>query len=151
MDTQLINSQSTDSVFTKDAVIWSKINSRGNLVEVCGTAESGQISLWVDGDRKCFCGTTKTLFNPTKSSKIYQFGSTLYAVTKAEKEIIDKLVDNVLRQSRQIRASWKAELELEIAEYPGLAEAIAKYGTYDRAHAAEDVFAAGLLMQWEGR
>jgi len=29
--------------------------------------------------------------------------------------------------------------------------AIAKYGTYDRAHAAEDVAASDLLMKWENR
>lgn len=132
--------------------IWSKTNGRGQLIELRADPNSTDgVELWVSGERQSIYGAKAKMFEATKNSDIFAFSGTKYGLSKSDKQQVEQAISNVRTAHKQAQALWQQELEAEIAKYPGLKAAMAKYGTREQAHAAEDVAAADLLLQWEMR
>lgn len=138
---------------TKKIVVWSKKNKSGNTLEISADPEGQTVEFWVDGSRKYSCSILAKglLFRPTTSPETFQVGTSKYGVNKFDKAEIDKIIAVAKEEAQELRKQWALERDAAMAEYPGLKQAIARYGTFDRADAAEDVFAADLLRQWENR
>lgn len=133
-------------------VIWSKTNGRGQLIELRADANiTDGIELWVAGARQSIYGAKGEMFDATKNIDIFAFSGTKYGVSKSDKQQIEQAVSKVRSSHERTQALWQQELEAEIAKYPGLKAAMTKHKTHEQAHAAEDVVAADLLLQWEMR
>lgn len=129
--------------------IWAKTNGKNQLLELQHSEGSSLIRFFVDGKEICNYGAKSDILTRTTSKEVFQVAGTKYGVTMADKQNIDKVTQLARHAATIAQAADAAQYVDLIKATPGLSEALAKYGTFEKAHKAEDSVAAAVLFAYE--